>query len=207
MSAAIYQVDAFTDEPFAGNPAAVCVLPESHSERWMQNVAKEMNLPETAFLCRQIELNFPATPEEPIHIPPELAKALGVPLVYAGRSRFDYLVQVESEQVVRDLRPNLAALKTLPVRGTIVTSVATSLGYDIVSRFFAPAAGIDKDPVTGSAHCCLGPCWYKRLGRKELVAYQASERGGVLSVRVAGDRVYLGGKAITVLCGELVFRS
>jgi predicted PhzF superfamily epimerase YddE/YHI9 len=85
----------------------------------------------------------------------------------------------------------------------IVTGAGTSSGYDFVSRFFAPGAGIDEDPVTGSAHCCLGPYWSKRLGKDEFVAYQASERGGVVGVRVAGDRVYLRGRAVTVLRGEL----
>lgn len=262
MGTAIFQVDAFTDEPFAGNPAAVCILAEPRSEAWMQNVAKEMNLSETAFLHRhkkgfnlrwftpavevdlcghatlasahilweggmlsaqeraefytrsgiltaerkgkEIELNFPATPEEPTHAPPALGEALGADLKYTGQSKFDYLVEVDSEQVVRDLKPDLALLKTLPARGIIVTSVATSKGYDFVSRFFAPHAGIDEDPVTGSAHCCLGPFWQARLGKTEFVAYQASQRGGVVRVRVASDRVYLGGRAVTVLRGELV---
>jgi PhzF family phenazine biosynthesis protein len=261
MGIAIYQVDAFTDKPFAGNPAAVCILSEPRTESWMQNVAQEMNLSETAFLREQadgfglrwftpavevdlcghatlasahvlwetgmlsaqeqarfhtrsglltaerkgeeIELNFPATPEEPTEAPPGLSEALGVTFRYIGRSKFDYLVEVDSEQVVRSLAPDFALLRRLSIRGIMVTSVATSSGYDFVSRFFAPGAGIDEDPVTGSAHCCLGPYWRARLGKEELVAYQASERGGVLRVRVAGDRVYLGGRAVTVLRGEL----
>jgi PhzF family phenazine biosynthesis protein len=261
MGIAIYQVDAFTDKPFAGNPAAVCILSEPRTESWMQNVAQEMNLSETAFLREQadgfglrwftpavevdlcghatlasahvlwetgmlsaqeqarfhtrsglltaerkgeeIELNFPATPEEPTEAPPGLGEALGVTFRYIGRSKFDYLVEVDSEQVVRSLAPDFALLRRLSIRGIMVTSVATSSGYDFVSRFFAPGAGIDEDPVTGSAHCCLGPYWRARLGKEELVAYQASERGGVLRVRVAADRVYLGGRAVTVLRGEL----
>lgn len=86
----------------------------------------------------------------------------------------------------------------------IVTSRASSPGYDFVSRFFAPGAGVPEDPVTGSAHCALGPFWQARLGKNDLVAYQASPRGGVVRVRVAGDRVKLGGKAVTVLRGELL---
>lgn len=262
MSIPIFQVDAFTDKPFAGNPAAVCILPEPRSDGWMQNVAQEMNLSETAFLHEQedgfslrwftpaievdlcghatlasahilwetgmlnpeeqarfhtrsglllaerkgteIELNFPATPEEPTDAPPGLSEALGVTFAYIGRSRFDYLVEVDSEEIVRNVQPDFALLRTLSIRGIMITSVASSSEYDFVSRFFAPGAGVDEDPVTGSAHCCLGPYWSKRLGKETFMAYQASKRGGVVRVRVAGDRVYLGGRAITVLCGELM---
>jgi PhzF family phenazine biosynthesis protein len=258
----IFQVDAFADEPFVGNPAAVCILTEPRDETWMQNVAKEMNLSETAFLQRredgfglrwftpavevdlcghatlasahvlyetgllkpdeqarfhtrsglltaqkkgeEIELDFPATPPEPADSPPGLEEALGVPSKNVTKSRFDYLVEVESEETVRRMKPDFGMLKALSVRGVIVTSVASTEDYDFVSRFFAPMAGIDEDPVTGSAHCCLGPYWSERLGKDEFVAYQASERGGIVGVRVAGDRVYLRGKAVTVLRGELV---
>jgi PhzF family phenazine biosynthesis protein len=262
MGIQIFQVDAFTDKPFAGNPAAVCILPEQRSDNWMQNVAQEMNLSETAFLHKQedgfslrwftpavevelcghatlasahilwetetlnseeqarfhtrsglltaerkgkeIELNFPATPEEPTDVPPGLSEALGVIFKYIGKNKFDYLVEVDSERVVRNLKPDFAMLRRLSSRGIMVTSVASSSEYDFVSRFFAPGAGIDEDPVTGSAHCCLGPYWRTRLGKEEFVAYQASARGGVVRVRVAGDRVYLGGRAVTVLRGELL---
>jgi predicted PhzF superfamily epimerase YddE/YHI9 len=151
----------------------------------------------------RIELNFPATPESPSDVPPGLIEALGVRFKYVGKSKFDYLVEVDAEEVVRNLKPDLALLRTLSIRGIMVTSAATS-EYDFVSRFFAPGAGVDEDPVTGSAHCCLGPYWSRRLGKKELVAYQASARGGVVRVRVAGDRVYLGGQAVTVLRGALI---
>ena len=262
MGLKIYQVDAFTDKPFSGNPAAVCVLPEVRDEKWMQNVAMEMNLAETAFLVQQadgyslrwftpalevklcghatlasahilwetgqlpsnqsarfhtksglltaekigtgIELNFPATPEEPAAILPELFQAIKVKASYTGKSKFDYLIEVESEEIVRSLEPDFGLLKKLSVRGAIVTSRASSDGFDFVSRFFAPAAGIDEDPVTGSAHCTLGPYWSKRLGKNELVAYQASRRGGTVRVRVANNRVFLGGQAVTVLTGGLV---
>lgn len=258
----ITQVDAFTDMPFAGNPAAVCLLPATRDEGWMQSVAREMNLSETAFLVRQadgfglrwftpavevalcghatlasahvlweeghlppaqqarfhtkrglltgdragewIELDFPAKRDEPAPPPPGLAEALGVTPKYVGRNQFDYLVEVDAEDTVRRLAPNHAALAALPVRGVIVTSRAASAGYDFVSRFFAPGAGVPEDPVTGSAHCALGPFWQARLGKSELVAYQASPRGGIVRVRVAGDRVTLGGKAVTVLRGELL---
>lgn len=262
MTQRVVQVDAFTSQPFAGNPAAVCILPEPRDKIWMQLVAREMNLSETAFLvsvedgynlrwftpatevdlCGHatlasahvlweeehlkpdqearfhtrsglltarragdwIELNFPATPENPDSAPPGLVEALGVTPRYVGKNQFDYLIEVESETTVRTLKPNLAQLATLPVRGIIVTSHATTPEYDFVSRFFAPGAGIPEDPVTGSAHCCLGPFWSQRMGKDNFVAYQASERGGVVHVRVAGERVLLAGQAVTVLRGNLL---
>jgi PhzF family phenazine biosynthesis protein len=152
----------------------------------------------------EIEMCFPATPDQPAPAPPGLAEALEVEPRYVGKTKFDYLVEVASEEIVRNLQPDLALLKTLPIRGTMVTSSATLANYDFVSRFFAPAVGIDEDPVTGSAHCCLGPFWSKQMGKGEFTAYQASERGGTVRVRVAGDQVFLGGKALTVLRGELV---
>jgi predicted PhzF superfamily epimerase YddE/YHI9 len=151
-----------------------------------------------------IELNFPAKPEEPVEGMPGLQEALGVPPVYIGMSEFDCLVEVESETVVRALRPNIAQLATLPVRGVIVTSQARTPGYDFVSRFFAPRVGIPEDPVTGSAHCVLAPFWSNRLSREELTGYQASARGGIVRVRLDGQRVRLGGQAVTVVRGELV---
>lgn len=258
----MFQVDAFTDEPFKGNPAAVCVLPGPRDEVWMQAVAAEMNLSETAFLnekedgfglrwftptaevelCghgtlssahvlwevgllstgeearfhtlsglltavrkgKEIVLDFPATPPTEIDPPPGLAEALGAIPRYVGKTRFDYLVEVESDDEVRGLKPDFGRLVELEARGVIVTSRAESDQYDFVSRFFAPAIGIDEDPVTGSAHCCLGPFWSKRLGKDELVAYQASRRGGTIRVRVEGERAHLSGQAVTVLSGELV---
>jgi PhzF family phenazine biosynthesis protein len=258
----ITQVDAFTDTPFAGNPAAVCVLPETRDEGWMQDVAREMNLAATAFLHQEadgfhlrwftatvelalcghgtlasahvlweeghlppgevarfftksglltatqreghwIELDFPATREEPVPPPDGLDEALGVQPVYVGRNRFDYLVEVADDATVRGMAPDFGRLRTLPVRGVIVTSRAATAPYDFVSRFFAPGSGIDEDPATGSSHCCLGPFWQQRLGKDTLLAYQASPRGGVVRVRVRGDRVDLGGQAVTVLQGEL----
>jgi PhzF family phenazine biosynthesis protein len=262
MTVPIYQVDAFTDKPFSGNPAAVCLLPQARETTWMQAVAKEMNLSETAFLLKQedgynlrwftpavevdlcghatlasahvlwetgilrreeqarfhtrsglltavckgreMELNFPAKNEEPAEAPGGLLEALKVKAMYIGKSKFDYLVQVEAEETVRGLKPDFAILKNIPVRGVIVTSRAVSPGYDFISRFFAPAAGVNEDPVTGSAHCTLGPFWSRRLGKKEFLAYQASERGGTLRVRLAGDRVHLGGNATTIFQGEMI---
>jgi PhzF family phenazine biosynthesis protein len=254
-------VDAFTDQPFAGNPAAVCVLPEEKPERWMQQVAREMNHAETAFLLKRgeawalrwftptvevdlcghatlasahvlwetgllgqeetarfrtksgvltairkddwIELDFPALPCEYADAHPDLAEALGVSPRKVLRSRFDYLVELDSEATVRKLAPSLALIGTIPVRGVIVTAVATTPGFDFVSRFFAPAAGVPEDPVTGSAHCALGPYWEGRLGKQEFLAYQASARGGLVRVKVMGERVLLGGQAVTVMRGEL----
>jgi PhzF family phenazine biosynthesis protein len=261
MPIPITVVDAFTDHPFGGNPAAVCLLPEAKSDRWMHDVAQEMNLSETAFLHRQadgfqlrwftptievdlcghatlasahvlweagylkaeqparfdtrsgllsakrkgewIELDFPAEPPEQTSPPNELLLTLGVTAKYVGKNRFDYLIEVDAEDTVREMRPDFQALARLAVRGIIVTSRSTSPHYDFVSRFFAPAAGIDEDPATGSSHCCLGPFWKARLGKEELVGYQASRRGGVVRVRVAEPRVFLGGRAVTVLRGEL----
>jgi len=262
MGVQIFQVDAFTEKPFSGNPAAVCILPGPYRPTWMQNVAEEMNLSETAFLYKeedgfqlrwftpavevdlcghatlasahilwetgllnpqeqakfytrsglltaemkegQIELNFPANPDEPAIAPPGLFEALGITPQYVGRSKFDYIIEVDSEESVRNVQPDFTLLKTVPVRGISVTSLASSPGYDFVSRFFAPRVGINEDPVTGSVHCTLGPFWSKKLGKNEFIAYQASERGGVLRIRVAGDRVYLGGRAVTILRGELI---
>src|SRR5689334_17318664 len=222
MGLAIAQVDAFADRPFRGNPAAVCVLPAPREEAWMRDVAREMNLSETAFLhpenegyrlrwftpavevdlCghatlasahvlwedgvlprdRQarfhtksglltadrhgdwIELDFPATAPTPAPAPPGLAAALRVGARWVGRSKFDYLVEVDSEDVVRGLKPDLAALERIEARGVIVTSRASTAGLDFVSRFFAPRSGVPEDPVTGSAHCALAPFWSERLG-------------------------------------------
>lgn len=152
----------------------------------------------------QIELDFPATHEQRDDPPPALLEALGISdAVYIGRNKFDYLVEVESEEIVRRLDPDHARLRTVQVRGVIVTSRASTSEFDFVSRFFAPGSGIDEDPVTGSAHCCLTPYWSARLGKREMTAYQASRRGGVVRVRLEGDRVKLGGRAVTVLRGEL----
>ncbi len=150
-----------------------------------------------------IELDFPVEPEDPATPPPDLVKALGISPKYVGKNRFDYLLEVDSEKTVRELNPDFTLLETVPTRGVIVTSPAASQEYDFVSRFFAPGSGINEDPVTGSAHCCLGTYWSRRLRKTELTAYQASPRGGIVRIRSGGDRVYLGGRAVTVLCGEL----
>jgi PhzF family phenazine biosynthesis protein len=150
-----------------------------------------------------IELDFPALPVREAPPPAGLADALGAAPVGVGESRFDCVVELESEEVVRGLHPDFAALSALDARGVIVTSRG-ALKYDFVSRCFFPKVGIDEDPVTGSAHCALAPYWAERLGRAEMTGYQASRRGGVVRVQLAGDRVFLSGRAVTVLEGKLV---
>jgi len=149
-----------------------------------------------------IEMDFPATPNEPADPPPGMAEALGLRPLYVGRNKFDYLVEADSEATVRALQPDHSTLRKLPARGIIVT--ARGSDYDFVSRFFAPGSGIDEDPVTGSAHCALGPYWAAKLGKSTFRAFQASPRGGEIGVRLAGDRAILSGQAVTVMHGELL---
>ena len=262
MGQQIFQVDAFTDEPFAGNPAGVCILDAPRDDKWLQHVAREMNVSETAFLQRRadgfdlrwftpgvevdlcghatlasahvlwqeghlapdaharfhtrsglleasrrddfIELDFPAYAPQPLAAPAALVQALGVTPDTVARFDIGYLLAaVDSEETVRRLDPDLAGLATLPDLAVMVTSRASTRGYDFVSRAFAPRLGVPEDPVTGSTHCCLGPFWRERLGKDAFTAYQASARGGVVRVRVEGDRVHLAGQAVTVLTGTL----
>jgi PhzF family phenazine biosynthesis protein len=256
-----WQVDAFTDRPFSGNPAAVCLLDREHDESWMKAVAAEMNLSETAFvrpiddgfqlrwftpkvevdLCGHatlasafalwhvsvapprepirfhtrsgvltatrygelIELDFPAIPVEPCEPPAEVSEALGITPTYAGRTRLNTYLVVTSPNAVRTLQPDFRKLVKAPSHGVIVTAESDDSRFDFISRYFAPAAGIDEDPVTGSAHCALGPYWGERLTKTELTGFQASARGGVVHVRLDGERVILGGHAVLVLAGEL----
>jgi len=263
MPVRIIQVDAFTNRPFAGNPAAVCVLPAPAPEEWMRHVAREMNLSETAFLVPRdggfdlrwftpavevglcghatvasahvlwedghlppgqqarfhtrsgllladrrgdwIELDFPAKLVAAAGAPAELLPALGVTrAAFVGKNVFDYLVEVDSEATLRALAPDHSALRKVPVRGVIVTAPSANAEFDFVSRFFAPGSGVDEDPVTGSSHCALAPYWGERLGKTSMTAFQASARGGVVRVRLAGDRVILGGQAVTVMTAELL---
>lgn len=149
-------------------------------------------------------MDFPAEPDEPTPVPDGLASALGTEPIYVGCNRFDYLVEVDPERSVRRLAPDIRRLGELDARGVIVTAQAETDGFDFVSRCFAPNAGIDEDAVTGSAHCCLGPYWRRRLGQGTFSAWQASRRGGLVRVAVRGDRVVLSGQAVTVLHGELL---
>jgi len=256
----VYQVDAFTDIIFKGNPAGVCILSGPVHEKWMQDISMEMNLSETAFLYRQkdgfnlrwftpeeeeelcghatlssahilwetgeldhsdeaifytrsgrltakkdgeyIVLDFPMEEDTQVATPKLIELSLGVPILYTGKNRMDYIVEVEDEEVVRNLQPDFDILAGLEARGLIITSRSTDKRYDFVSRFFSPGSDIHEDPVTGSAHCCLAPFWEKRLGKKKFVAYQSSKRGGLLKVTTSGNRVNIAGKAVTVFCAE-----
>lgn len=258
----IFQVDAFTDKPFKGNPAAVCVLEEAREEQWMQNLAKEMNLSKTAFLLKEkdgfrlrwftpsfeidlcghatlasahtlwengyipkdenikfytrsglltaeykngwIQLNFPALSVDECTAPQKLLQALGVYPTFMGKTKNNYLIEVDSEEVVKKLTPNFNQLLEIDMHGVIVTSLSSSSEFDFISRFFAPEIGIFEDPVTGSAHCSLATYWSRKLNKSTFSAYQASERGGILKVQLLDDRVFLQGQAVTVLKGELM---
>ena len=261
MATPLHVVDAFADTAFSGNPAAICVLDSAADPAWMQQVAAEMNLSETAFvvasgdgfdlrwftptlevdLCGHatlatahilwergdldlaspakfdtpsgrltatrenewIELDFPAEPAEPVELPVALADGLDSEPRWTGRNRWDYLVELDGEGVIRGLAPDFARLMALKTRGIIVTAPAETPGIDFVSRFFAPRAGIDEDPVTGSAHCALGPFWADRLGQDRLEALQVSRRGGRLKIHRNGDRVGIAGQAVTVWSGKI----
>ena len=153
-----------------------------------------------------IELNFPARPVQPQ--PPAWAEAvvgaLGIRPAFIGMSAEDILIEAADEATVRSLEPDLTTLRSLPARGVIVTSRSSDPRFfDFVSRFFAPAVGVDEDPVTGSSHCVLVPFWARRLGKASMTAFQASARGGVLELRLDGDRVRIAGRAVTVIRGEL----
>lgn len=261
MALTLHQIDAFTDAPFAGNPAAVCLLETSVDAKWMQNVAAEMNLSETAFLLRRddgdwslrwftpaaevdlcghatlasahflweqhliaagatvrfhtrsgilacardddwIVMDFPALPTEPAEEPNELADALGAKPEAVYRSTWDIVAMFDDPQTVRDLRPRFRDLLPFADRGVLVTAPGDE-GFDFISRFFAPVHRIDEDPVTGSAHCVLAPFWAARLGKADMMGYQASARGGVVRVSAQSDRVKLGGKAVTITTGSL----
>jgi PhzF family phenazine biosynthesis protein len=259
----VFLVDAFTDRPFSGNPAAVCLVPGPADARWMQQVACEMNVSETAYLHPEgegwrlrwftpktevelcghptlatahvlweeglvpatpitfrtlsgdlvvsregdwVEMDLPALPVEQTPLPDGLLEALGLDTVrFAARHGEDYVLEVEDQRLVRGLAPDFRALLRLPLRSVIPTAACTGGEHDFVSRFFAPVAGQAEDHVTGFAHCLLGPYWQRRLGKDRFVAYQASERGGTLRVTVNGDRVILGGQAVTIMRGELAF--
>ncbi|MFC1537499.1 PhzF family phenazine biosynthesis protein [Gemmatimonadota bacterium] len=264
MSIQLYQVDSFTDSPFNGNPAGVCLLQEKKDDRWMQQVAMEMNLAETAFLQKKnnvfslrwftpvtevelcghatlasahilwetgvlpieqtalfdtlsgrlqakmtgdgwIEMDFPQ--EKANECPPldGLLKALGLHgVLFCGKNRFDYLVEIGDCSRLYDMTPDFFSLKNLTERGVIVTCKDTSGKYDFLSRFFAPAIGIDEDPVTGSAHCCLAPFWAEKTCKRSLYAKQVSRRGGVVKMSLGeNDRCLISGQAVTVMKIEL----
>jgi PhzF family phenazine biosynthesis protein len=263
MAQQIVQIDAFTAEPYAGNPAAVCVLDGPAEETWMRKVAREMNLSETAFLypidggfhlrwftpraevdlCghgtlatahllfedglasinetlrfktrsgwvsatvkdERIELDFPVNPLEEMAPPAGLVDALGVRPVFVGGYPKGYLVVIDSETAVRELDPDLSSLAHLPRPKVCVSAPATAVDADFVSRLFAPAIGIPEDPVNGNSHTVLTPYWSGKLGKLEMVSHYVSERGGEVRVRLAGDRVLIAGKAVTVMRGTLEY--
>lgn len=147
-------------------------------------------------------MDFPARPAVACELPAGLADALGADVRWCGRSIDDLLVELPHASVVRELAPDVGALAGFPVRGVIVTAASDVPGHDFVSRFYAPALGVPEDPVTGSAHCTLGPYWAARLGRASLRGWQASRRGGSVAVECCGERVVLGGRAVTMLRGE-----
>lgn len=257
MKINIQTVDAFTDKPFSGNPAGVCVMEEFLDEKLMQKIAFEMNLSETAFLEKrddgsynlrwftpeaevdlcghatlasshiiwetgkedksstlqfhtrsgvlkanykngEIELNFPAIESDQADIPEGLTKALGVKPVSNHKTQWYYIAELDSEETVRNVKPDFDMLESLDTWGTIITAKASTAGYDFVSRFFAPLKGVKEDPVTGSAHCALGPYWMKKIGKNSFKAYQASKRGGDIGVRVEEERIFLTGKGVTM---------
>ncbi len=263
MGIPIYQVDAFTDVAFKGNPAGVCLLEAPADSAWMQNVAAEMNLSGTAFVRRRtdgdfdlrwftpavevalcghatlatahvlwetsilapgergqfhtrsgllaagqsdgwIELDFPANPTDAIETPDGLLDALGVTATYVGRTRDDLLVELTDAEAVRAAAPDVRRLRDLGLRGVMITARSDDDAYDFVSRFFAPGARIDEDPVTGAAHCALAPYWADKLGRSRLIGFQTSTRGGTVRCEVLGNRVRIAGHAVTVLRSELL---
>lgn len=173
-------------------------LPESH-EAIFQTVHSGI------LVCRKqgdkIEMDFPAKPVTEAEPPEGLESALGVPFKWVGLNGMDYLVELESEDLVRNSKPDHYALSKLPVRGVIITAPGTE--YDFVSRFYAPGSGVPEDSVTGSAHCALGPYWLAKLGKYDFRAYQASPRGGEVGVEVREERVFLRGTAQLILSGEL----
>jgi PhzF family phenazine biosynthesis protein len=259
-----FVVDAFADRPFSGNPAAVVPLEAWPADRFLQSLAMEMNLSETAYcvpradrprsfdlrwftpkvevdLCghatlatarvllelglaaegdeiqfhtrsgilsarvggNRIVLDFPVKAEQPAEPPAGLCDALGLEPRYVGKNQFDYLVEAATEDEVRRLAPNFGRLAAVPCRGVIVTAASTGGDFDFVSRFFAPAAGVDEDPVTGSARCCLADFWRKKTGKSRFNAWQASARGGRIEVELVGNRVLLGGAGVLVAQGVL----
>ncbi|HEX9713986.1 MAG TPA: PhzF family phenazine biosynthesis protein [Actinomycetota bacterium] len=150
-----------------------------------------------------VELDLPADPLTPAGLPDAAALALGAEPLAVWHGRIGYVVELASEEAVRALAPDFGHLAEFPDDGFVVTA-SSSDDVDFVSRFFVPSAGIDEDPVTGAAHCALGPLWCERLGRDEVVGYQASARGGIVRCRRRGDRVALLGHAVMVARGELL---
>jgi PhzF family phenazine biosynthesis protein len=260
MKIVLFQVDAFTDELFHGNPAAICMLDEWLDEDLMQKIAMENNLSETAFVVKKndqfqirwftpiaevdlcghatlatahvifneythnknviifnsihsgilkvkkdgeyLTLDFPAQKIIKAIPPDDLIEAIGKEPIEIYKGKTDYLLVYQNEKEIQTISPDFTALSKIKVRGVIVT--AKGAHYDFVSRFFAPKIGVNEDPVTGSAHTILIPYWRKKLNKNELVAKQLSIRQGIMKCRQNKNRVYISGKAITYLKGEII---
>jgi PhzF family phenazine biosynthesis protein len=261
MPHTLYQVNAFTDKPFKGNPAGVCLLEAPKSNRWMQNLAQEMNLSETAYLLPEaegwrlrwftpktevdlcghatlasakvlfelhpelrgdairfhtksgellarwvegrVELDFPAMIGQPFYYESVINNVLGFRPVDAVFSGNYYLFVAEDENLIRKVEPDISALEKLPLPEVIITAQSRDPEFDFISRFFAPQLGVNEDPVTGSAHCMLTPYWADKLCKDTLTAYQASSRGGILHLRLVGDRVKIQGAAKIIFKADL----
>jgi predicted PhzF superfamily epimerase YddE/YHI9 len=205
----LVQIDAFTDTPFSGHPGErACSV-----GGWTTRPLARGEIPYAVGCSDRLEAGvvdrtgFPSQPDVSAEPPTALVEALGVRPSYVGKNHTDYLVEVGSEREVREIVPDFQRLTDVQMRGVMVTALATpgaSGGYDFVSRFFAPGAGVSEDPVTGSAHCCLGPFWRRRLGRTTLTGFRASARGGIVRLRVDGERVHLFGQAVTVMRADLL---
>lgn len=259
MELDLYQVDAFAEGVFSGNPAAVVPLFEWLSDELMQNIAAENNLPETAFFVQKGEyfelrwftpesevdlcghatlasayviyefldykdpvvvfetksgrlfvdreddmysMDFPAWGVREIQVTERVSKALGARPVELFMGERDMMAVFETEDEVRTLAPDFRLVSQLD--GMCMICTAPGLDYDFVSRTFVPEEGIPEDPVTGSAHCTLIPFWADRLGKSEMVAYQASKRGGVLGCQYLGDRIKIAGKGVTYMKGTIL---
>ena len=258
----LYHVDAFTSEPFKGNPAGVCFVEKETSDEWMQKIAAELNLSETAFvvskeqyseirfftpeaevpLCGHatlsashimyetkmvkaedeitfkakagellirktgswITMNFPAYPITEVPVPSEIEEMIGTKPAEFYKSAFGWtLALIENEQLVRNMKPDFRMLKNSEYGDLIVTAKSEETGFDFCVRCFAPALGIDEDPVTGSAHCALVTFWNMKTGKKDFISHQVSKRSGILKVSLKGDRVEISGQALTIMKGEL----
>jgi PhzF family phenazine biosynthesis protein len=261
MALPSFVVSAFTDRPFSGNPAAVCPLDQPRPDAWLQAVAADFNLSETAYLLptgkdrwqlrwftptdevdlcghatlaaahtlwqelgatadllsfetrsgvlttqrrgNRIAMDFPATPQQAVTVQPDWQDAVQGRAINAVRGNQYLLLELQSEQQVREFIPDFLTIGNLSIHGLMITARSTSSDADFVSRFFAPKLGVDEDPVTGSAHCLLGPYWGKRLNKTTLLGHQVSKRGGYVGVELLGERLNLIGTAITTLRGTL----
>ena len=261
MNESIFQVDAFTNQPFSGNPAGVVLLNEGQSEDWMLSIAREMNLSETAFLIGEktsynlrwftpatevdlcghatlsaahilyekeivekseliefttrsgvlttsyidgwIEMDFPSFAAKEAAPGEAVIQALKCEPVEIFNSGGNFMAVFSDPEDIYNLSPDFNLMKQLDAQGVIATSLSDMAEFDFISRYFAPRLGIDEDPVTGSAHCSMGPYWGKTLNKKILRAKQVSDRGGELQIRIESGRTFIRGQAVTVLSGKI----